>query len=924
MNRGRRGFWPLRDLPTVVWLLAAGVSTLVHPFVPAPRWLMIHLLLLGAISHAILVWSTYFTDAVLHIPAGDADRRAQSARLLLLNAGVVAVVVGVPGNVWPVTAAGAAMVAGAVGWHGAALLLRLRRALPARFGATVRYYVAAAVLLPVGAGIGAALGRGIGGSWHERLVFAHAAVNVLGWMGLTVVGTLVTLWPTMLRTRIAAGAERAAKRALPVLVAAVLTAAAGAAADLRPVAALGVAGYLAGLGLTAPALVKAARGRRPSSFPTWSVVAGLVWLAGSLAALAVGIGIATSWPAAAAVFERLTPFLAVGFGAQVLLGALSYLVPAALGGGATPVRAANSALERGGALRVAMTNAALVVCALPVPSMVRVLASTLALAGLASFLPLLLLAIRSSRRARSRPAVPAGGRRPDRPEASRPPGRASGPAVAGLAAVVLAVAAGIAADPAALARGGPSSTAAAGVTATGATTTVRVKAEDMRFTPATISVPAGNRLVIVLTNTDDQNVHDLVLDAGASSGRLRPGDAERVDAGVVGRDIEGWCSVVGHRQMGMVLHIEAAGGSEAAAADEGDHADHRHGPAGAAGAAAHGPGDTAGETPGQGPGRPGTAGSLDFAAEPGEDFTARDASLPPVHDGRVHRHTFTVRELDRAVAPGTAAHLWTYNGRAPGPVLRGKVGDVFEIRLVNDGRIGHSIDFHAGALVPDRPMRTIAPGESLVYRFTATKAGIWMYHCATAPVSAHIANGLFGAVVIEPSDLPEVDRSYVLVQSELYLDGQGVPVDADEIRAGTPDAVVFNGYANQYDHRPLTAKVGERVRIWVLDAGPNRATSFHVIGGQFDAVWAEGGYLLEPGTAGGAQSLGLHPAQGGFVELTFPEPGRYPFLTHVMVNAEQAPTASSKSSEAAPRAHGYAPPSPRRPCRGPTAEARAE
>ena len=214
------------------------------------------------------------------------------------------------------------------------------------------------------------------------------------------------------------------------------------------------------------------------------------------------------------------------------------------------------------------------------------------------------------------------------------------------------------------------------------------------------------------------------------------------------------------------------------------------------------------------------------------------------------------------------------------------MGDRFEITLVNDGSIGHSVDFHAGSLAPGAPMRTLDPGESLTYRFTATRAGVWMYHCSTMPMSAHIANGMFGAVVIEPPGLPRVDRSYVLVQSELYLGPQGGTVDADKVDAEQPDAVVFDGYADQYDHRPLPARVGERVRVWVLDAGPNRATSFHVVGGQFDTTYAEGAYLLRRGH-GGAQSLGLQPAQGGFVELTFPEAGSYPFVSHVMVDAER-------------------------------------
>lgn len=852
----RRGFWPLRDLPALLWLVAAAGVVMVHPWVPVPRWLMVHLLLLGAVTHAILVWSQHFADALLHTVPRPGDRRAQAARLLLLNSGSLLVVVGLPSDVWALVAVGAAAVTAAVGWHGSALLVRMRRALPARFAATVRYYVAAAALLPVGAVLGVLLARGLGDPTHARVLLAHEAVNVLGWMGLTVVGTLVTLWPTMLRTRIADGAERAARQALPVLVVAVLVTAGGALGGLLPVAAAGLLAYLAGLAVLARPFVVATRQKPPSAFPTWSVLAGLLWLVGSLATLAVGLATAPSWHVAHERVAWLTPALAAGFAAQVLLGALSYLVPVALGGGPTPARAANAVLDRGGLLRVVIVNAGLLVSLLPVPSLVRVLVSMLVFAGLVTFVPLLLMGIRASRRAKSAgtPPVPAAGVRggPAPVGAVRPRGQLAGLAAVGLALVVLAVAGGVALDPAAIAEGTRS--AAAGVAPTGDTTRVVVRAADMRFTPSTVLVPAGDRLVVEVRNTDRTDVHDLVLDSGAASGRLAPGESARLDVGVVGRDLDGWCSVLGHRQMGMVLRVEAVGGRPAA-------------------------------RPATQPGNTASVG-LDFLAPPGPGFVARDAALPPLDDRRVRRETLVVHDVVREVAPGVTQRLWTYNGSAPGPVLHGRVGDVFEITLVNDGSIGHSIDFHAGALAPQRPMRTIAPGESLVYRFTAERAGIWMYHCSTMPMSAHIANGLFGAVVIEPPDLPGVDRSYVLVQSELYLGRPGGPVDVPKLRAEKPDAVVFNGHATQYDHAPLRARVGERVRLWVLDAGPNRSSSFHVVGGRFDTVYAEGAYLLRGG-AGGAQVLGLTPAQGGFVEPTFPEPGRYPFVSHVMVDAER-------------------------------------
>ncbi len=870
--RRSRGFSPLRDLPALLWLLALLGAVAAHPFIPAPRWLMIHLLLLGAVTHSIVVWSQHFADTLLHTPPRSGDPRARSSRLLALNLGVVLVVAGVLADVWPVTAVGATAVAVAVGWHGVALILQMRRALPARFGTTVRYYVAAAALLPVGVFLGVLMARGLGDPTHVQVMLAHAAVNVLGWMGLTVVGTLVTLWPTMLRTRIAEGAERLAQRALPLLVGAVVVTAGGALVGQRLVASLGLAGYLAGLGIVARPFAAAARGKAPAHYPTWSVLAGVVWLTGCVSALALGVATASSWDAAHGRVEWFTPALAAGFGAQVLLGALSYLIPVALGGGPTAVRAANTALDRGSALRVVLVNAGLLVCLLPVPSLVRVLCSALALAGLASFVPLLFLAMRASRRAKAAPPPPPSARRHGAAPvaAERPRGQVTGLAVTGLAAVVLAVAVGVALDPLALAGAGHPGTAAARVVSTGRTTHVAVEAASMRFTPSTVEVPAGNRLVIDLRNTDDEDVHDLVLDSGADSGRLGPGEAAHLDVGVVGRDLEGWCSVVGHRQMGMLLYVRVTGRAEAA---------RDHGSSGGSTASAGGQQASDGSA----------ADHLDFLAPPRSSFAAHDATLPPLQDGRVHRRTFTVSELDRAVAPGVTQRLWTYDGTAPGPVLHGRVGDRFVITLVNDGTTGHSLDFHAGALAPDGPMRTLPPGGSLTYRFTATRSGIWMYHCASMPMSAHIANGLFGTVVIDPPDLSEVDRSYVLVQSELYFGHQGGPVDVDKVRAERPDAVVFNGYANQYDHRPLTAKVGERVRIWVLDAGPNRATAFHVVGGQFQTVFSEGAYLLRPGRRehGASQTLALGPAQGGFVELTFPQPGHYPFVSHVMIDAER-------------------------------------
>ena len=563
-NGARRGFQPLRDLPVVGWLTALVAITLVHPWVPSPRWLMLHLLLLGAVSHAVHVWSQYFADTLLHTAPSQAALRRRQWRLGMHNAGALAVILGASLDLWTVLLAGALLVAGAAGWHAAALLGQLRRSLGSRFATTVQYYVAAASLLPVGATLGVLLARDLGDPLHTQLLHAHIAVNVLGWVGLTVLGTLLTLWPTMLRTQLSAGAEQASRRALPVLLTGVATVAVGSLTAEPLLVSAGLCVYLAGMGLLAVPFLDAGRRKPPRTFATLSVATGVGWLSVVLTALVVRFASAGEIGAAAHGVEWGVPLLAAGFAAQVLLGALSYLVPVALGGGPVPVRAATSVLDRGSALRVVAVNVGLVVLALPAPSVVRVLASAVVLAALAAFLPLLVLALRAHRHAKQ-----SGDER-----SGRPGGQLRGMAATGLATVVLAVAVGVALDPLGL-TGTGAAAADAGVTATGETTTVRVEAHDMRFTPATITVPAGDRLVIELVNTDTEDVHDLVLDTGDRTPRIAPGESATLDVGVVGRDLAGWCSVVGHRQMGMTLTVDATGADAAIAHD---HSSHQHGP----------------------------------------------------------------------------------------------------------------------------------------------------------------------------------------------------------------------------------------------------------------------------------------------------------------------------------------------------------
>lgn len=860
-GRSPRALWHLGvNAIVVAWLALFAVVGSAHHFLPHAFWLLVHTLLLGAVTNAVVIWSGHFAASVLRLP--EANRGAPAAlRLVCLNAGAVTVIGGMYTDRWPVVLVGAGLVAAAVTAHAVWLVRLLRRALPGRFTMTVRYYTAAAALLPAGAALGVLMARGtLGGDLPERLLLAHEMINLLGWVGLTVAGTLITLWPTMLRTRVADGAERAGRRALPILLAGLGAAVAATLLGPPPLAAPGVVTYAAGLVVAGLPWVREARAKAPRSFAAWSVAAGSLWLAGSLLLLAGILLTTTSWITVGERTSLLTAPLAAGWIAQVLLGALSFLVPVVLGGGPTAVRAATAGLERAWPARLTVTNAALLLCVLPVPSVIRVICSVLLLVTLLCFLVLLLLTVVRGLRGRTAAPEPAAPR----------PHRVLGGVALGLAVVMLAVAGGGAADVRSLPileRSAATNADGGEVTPTGRTTTVGVTVRNMRFSPASVDVPAGDRLVVELRNTGT-DTHDLVLETGARTDRIAPGKRATLDAGVVGRDLEGWCSVVGHRQMGMVFGVRVTGAGDTAAPEDGGTHDHHA-------TESEGKGDSA-------------ADAFDPMAEPAGGFTARDARLPPA-EGRVHRRTLTVKEAGAEVAPGVRQTLWTFDGTAPGPVLRGRVGDTFEITLVNDGTIGHSVDFHAGSLAPDEPMRTIQPGASLTYRFRATRSGVWMYHCSTMPMSLHIANGMFGAVVIDPPGLPDVDREYLLTQSEFYLGEQNGTADPAKVNAQEPDMVAFNGYANQYDHDPLTARTGERVRIWVLTAGPNVPSAFHVVGGQFDTVFREGAYELRPGGTehGGAQILDLAPASGGFVELTLPEAGDYPFVTHIMSDAER-------------------------------------
>ena len=208
------------------------------------------------------------------------------------------------------------------------------------------------------------------------------------------------------------------------------------------------------------------------------------------------------------------------------------------------------------------------------------------------------------------------------------------------------------------------------------------------------------------------------------------------------------------------------------------------------------------------------------------------------------------KEVVGLIDEGVAYTFWTFDGTVPGPMLRVYQGDTVEITLKNaaDSRVAHSIDLHAATGPGGGAHATqVAPGEQATFRFRALNPGVYVYHCATPPVPYHVANGMYGLIVVEPPEgLTAVDHEFYVMQGDFYLDGaRGAPghqgFSMQEMLDERPDYVVFNGASGALvGDRALRAKVGDRVRIFFGVGGPNLTSSFHAIGEIFDRVHPEG------------------------------------------------------------------------------------
>jgi nitrite reductase (NO-forming) len=275
-------------------------------------------------------------------------------------------------------------------------------------------------------------------------------------------------------------------------------------------------------------------------------------------------------------------------------------------------------------------------------------------------------------------------------------------------------------------------------------------------------------------------------------------------------------------------------------------------------------------------------------AEVGNPATTleRGAEAPARSTSRIHQVRMTTAHVRHLITPRVRYDAWTFDSTVPGPVVRVTVGDTVEFTIVNVSMMQHSMDFHAAEIAPSRAYVNVNPGDSLTFRFVARVPGAFMYHCGTAPVAAHIANGMYGAIIVDPRTPLPPAREFVLVQSEFYLGEAFGPdslrrLDWERMLDLSPDHVVFNGVAAQYASHPLQVDPGELVRFYVVNAGPNRVSAFHVVGAVFDRVYAGGfGAPLQ-----GVQTWNIPVGGGAIFDFRLVEEGLYPFVSHAFADA---------------------------------------
>lgn len=367
----------------------------------------------------------------------------------------------------------------------------------------------------------------------------------------------------------------------------------------------------------------------------------------------------------------------------------------------------------------------------------------------------------------------------------------------------------------------------------------------------TLTANPGDVVSITLINGDGIE-HDLTIDEfGVSTGKLTQVDQQATITFIVEQEGEYvyYCAVPGHRQAGMWGTLRV--------------------------------------------------GNPQSQAAVGENIVHHPADLPPPigeREPQMVRVTLTTQEVEGQLADGTTLTYFTFNGTVPGPFIRVRVGDTVELHLRNatGNTFTHSIDLHAvtgpggGAVFTQTK-----PGEETAFTFKALNVGLYVYHCATPSVAHHIANGMYGLILVEPEGgLPPVDREFYVMQGEIYtVQPFGtlghLDFSMEKMLAETPEYFVFNGAAGALtrDENALRANVGETVRIFFGVGGPNFTSSFHVIGEIFDRVYPFASLTSPPLTD--VQTISVPPGGATMVEFTLEVPGRYILVDHALSRLER-------------------------------------
>lgn len=286
------------------------------------------------------------------------------------------------------------------------------------------------------------------------------------------------------------------------------------------------------------------------------------------------------------------------------------------------------------------------------------------------------------------------------------------------------------------------------------------------------------------------------------------------------------------------------------------------------------------------------------ASAPAVDIVRRATDLPPPIARRqpaTVKVNFETLEVLGKLTDDTTYKYWTFNGQVPGPMVRVRVGDTVEVTLHNDASSAmmHNVDLHSVTGPGGGAAATLAkPGETKSFSFKAEKPGLYIYHCATPMVAQHIANGMYGAILVEPAEgLPKVDHEFYVVQGEIYTDlGLNEPgaagEDIQKLLNEQPEYYVMNGgFKALTGERRLKVKVGETARIYFGVGGPNKTSSFHVIGEIFDDVYNMGSLTSPP--VKDVQTVTVAPGGATIVDLKFEVPGSYIMVDHALSRVDR-------------------------------------